>query len=205
MSALDAEEGREFLGPSSLCLCASGSALCVSCVPSCGLKCDCPELALLWGRGGTAEKLGAGLCCVPPLGPGASLVSLHPFPSTQMAYSIFFYFPSPLCNGRDRSVFVSSGNPDCFSLACRSAAEVQKAENRYKRRISSGLTGSSSASAELFWVFPQAAESLRESSKVSYLMVGRIYLTFVLVFILGSVIACHGCACSQSIKMKWEG
>lgn len=107
-------------------------------------------------------------------------------------------------------MFVGNGNPNCFSLACLSAAEVQKAENHYKRKINSVLTDTSSAWAELFWVFPQASESMRESSKVSYLMVIRIYLTFVIIFvclcsILGSVMACRGCACSQTIKMKQEG
>lgn len=50
-------------------------------------------------------------------------------------------------------MFVGSENPNCFSLACLSAAEIQKAETHYKRKTKSGLTD---ANSELFWVFPQA-------------------------------------------------
>lgn len=107
-------------------------------------------------------------------------------------------------------MFVGSENPNCFSLACLSAAEMQKAETHYKRKTKSELTDANSASAELFWVFPQAAGSRRESGKVSYLTVIGIYLTLVLMFVYpcstwGSVAVRCDCACSQSIKMNREG
>lgn len=55
-------------------------------------------------------------------------------------------------------MFAGRGNPNCFSLACLSAAEIQKAENCYKRKINSGLR--SSALAELFWMLLQPAEGV---------------------------------------------
>lgn len=91
---------------------------------------------------------------------------------------------------------MGSENPNCFSLACLSAAEIQKAETHYKRKNKSGLTD---ANSELFWVFPQAAGSRRESGKVPYLTVIGIYLTLLLIFIYscsswGSAAVCCGCA-----------
>lgn len=146
--------------------------------------------------GGNAEEVGSGLCWVLPLS-----VLHHPAPKGDSGFS---FLPIPLRNSRVfeclQAVEIQIAFPWC-------AVEIQKTENHYKRKINSGLTETSSASAELFWVFPQAAGSVRQSDKVSHLMVVRIYLTFVSIFICsctisGHVTACCGCVCSRSIKMK---
>lgn len=140
----------------------------VSCVPSRGLKCGCPALALLWGlvgkdsgwEGGRAG-LWALLCAT--LGP-LSILSL-PEPVPQHLNGIqYFLFSHHVCvTVGPFFVFVGNGNPNCFSLACLKCCWGTKSGKPLQEKNKQCINRHQQC---LGWVILGVSSSFREHERV---------------------------------------